>query len=83
MKEPRAPDVSPKMRFIPVVTQFQLALDMALALGVPKGYGHNYAASDYVDAWVAVTDPVGWSAQDTARLKAWCSYEGGLGCRKE
>lgn len=83
MREPRAPDVSPAMRFIPVVTQLQLALDMALALAVPSGFGHNYAARDYIEPWVAVTAPEGWSADDTARLKEWCGDEYGLGCRKE
>ncbi|SDK82941.1 alpha/beta hydrolase [Aliiruegeria lutimaris] len=83
MREPRAPDVSPEMRFIPVVTQLQLALDMALALGVPSGFGHNYAARDYIEPWVAVTDPEGWEDADSARLKTWCSDDWGLGCRKE
>lgn len=83
MKETRAPDVSPSIRFIPVVTQLQLALDMALALGVPGGYGHNYIAEGYVEPWVAVTDPEGWSDNDSARLKAWCGQEWGLGCRRE
>jgi len=82
MREPRAPDVSPEIRFIPVVTQLQLALDMALALGVPSGFGHNYAARDYIDPWVAVTDPAGWDEAASARLKTWCSDEWGLGCRK-
>jgi uncharacterized membrane protein len=82
MSEPPAPDVSPALRFIPVVTQLQLALDMALALGVPPGYGHNYAAEDYIGPWVAVTDPQEWSIEDSARLKAWCGEEWGLGCRK-
>ncbi|PRY26778.1 putative membrane protein [Aliiruegeria haliotis] len=83
MKEPRAPDVSPAIRFIPVVTQLQLALDMALALGVPGGYGHNYIAEDYIDPWVAVTDPEGWTDDDSTRLKAWCAQEWGQGCRRE
>ncbi len=83
MKEPRAADVSPKIRFIPVVTQLQLALDMALALGVPGGYGHNYIARDYIDPWVAVTDPDGWNTDASTRLKAWCGQEWGQGCRKE
>ncbi|MFD0981430.1 alpha/beta hydrolase [Tropicimonas aquimaris] len=83
MREPRAPDVSPAMRFIPVVTQLQLALDMALALAVPSGFGHNYAARDYIEPWVAVTEPEGWSAEDSERLKAWCGDEYGLGCRRE
>jgi uncharacterized membrane protein len=82
MREPRAPDVSPAMRFIPVVTQLQLALDMALALAVPSGFGHNYAARDYIDPWVAVTDPAGWDEAESARLKSWCGDEWGLGCRK-
>jgi uncharacterized membrane protein len=81
MREPPAPDVSPAMRFIPIVTQFQLAVDMIVALAAPPGYGHNYEAEDYIDAWVSLTDPEGWSAEETARLKAWCGLEWGLGCR--
>jgi uncharacterized membrane protein len=83
MKEPRAPDVSPAIRFVPVVTQLQLALDMALALGVPGGYGHNYIAEDYIEPWVAVTDPAGWTDDDSTRLKNWCGQEFGQGCRRE
>jgi uncharacterized membrane protein len=40
-----------------------------MATTVPTGYGHNYAPAHYIDAWVAVTDPPGWGAEDTARLK--------------
>ena len=83
MKEPRAADVSPKIRFIPVVTQLQLALDMALALGVPGGYGHNYIAHDYIDPWAAVTAPEGWNDETSARLKEWCGQEWGQGCRRK
>ncbi len=81
MREPAAPDVSPAMRFLPIVTQFQLAMDMAISKAVPEGYGHNYLAEDYIDAWIAVTDPDGWSAAEVARLKEWCGLEWGLGCR--
>ncbi|WP_034493033.1 alpha/beta hydrolase [Afifella pfennigii] len=81
MREPPAPDVSPAIRFVPVVTQFQLALDMAFSLATPPGYGHNYAADDYIDAWVAMTEPEDWSEADTARLKEWCGPQWGLGCR--
>jgi uncharacterized membrane protein len=81
MREPPAPDVSPDMRFMPVVTQFQLVVDMILALAVPPGYGHSYVARDYIDAWVGVTAPDGWTKADTARLKEWCGLEWGLGCR--
>ena len=41
-----------------------------LALAVPIGHGHYYAPQHYVDAWVAVTEPQGWSAEDIERLKA-------------
>jgi len=81
MREPPAPDVTPYLSFMPVVTQFQLVVDMILALNVPPGYGHSYAARDYIDAWVGVTAPAGWTAADTARLKERCAPEWGLGCR--
>ncbi|MDF2232382.1 alpha/beta-hydrolase family protein [Albimonas sp. CAU 1670] len=80
MREPPAPDVSPKMRFLPIVTQFQLALDMMLALGTPSGFGHNYAAAEYIDGWRALTAPEGWSEAQVEALKALCRGEPGEGC---
>lgn len=81
MNEPAASDVSPDMRFVPVVTQFQLALDMALANTAPDGHGHAYYGPDYVRPWVAVTAPKNWTEADSARLAAHC--DGGFheGCR--
>ncbi|MGY8664542.1 alpha/beta-hydrolase family protein [Bradyrhizobium sp. UFLA05-109] len=69
MKAPRGPDVSPELRWYPVVTMLQLALDMAVATNTPMGFGHVYAPEHYVDAWVAVTDVKDWSAEALARLK--------------
>ena len=69
MDAPRGPDVSPELRWYPVVTMLQLALDMAVATATPMGYGHVFAPEHYVDAWLAVTDPQGWSADQIARLK--------------
>ena len=63
----RAPDLSPQMRWIPVVTLFQVGLDMAVALGT-LGYGHDYAARHYIPAWAATLDPPGWSEVQSARL---------------
>ncbi|MFV0408745.1 MAG: alpha/beta hydrolase [Paracoccus sp. (in: a-proteobacteria)] len=83
MKEPPAPDVSPDLRFIPVVTQFQLALDMALALSAPSGHGHAYYARDYIGAWVAVTAPEGWTDADTQRLLARCNKGKQQGCNND
>jgi uncharacterized membrane protein len=69
MRAPRGPDVSPDLRWYPVVTMLQLALDMAVANGTPMGYGHVYAPEHYVDAWVAVTGVRHWSDDALARLK--------------
>ena len=69
MKSPRGPDVSPELRWYPVVTMLQLALDMAVATSTPMGYGHVYAPSHYIDAWIAVMNIQGWSAAGIARLK--------------
>ena len=82
MSEPPAMDVSPRMQWFPLVTMLQLALDMVLAKTVPEGYGHNYTAVDYVDAWIAVLDPAGWDAEAVERLKAHCGERWGLGCRR-
>jgi uncharacterized membrane protein len=69
MEVPRGPDVSPELRWYPVITMLQLALDMAVATGTPMGFGHVYAPEHYVDAWVAVTDVRDWSPEALARLK--------------
>ena len=69
MNAPRGPDVSPDLRWYPIVTMLQLALDMAVATGTPMGYGHVYAPEHYVDAWVAVTDVRHWSPDALAKLK--------------
>lgn len=69
MNAPRGPDVSPELRWYPIVTMLQLALDMAVATDTPMGFGHVFAPEHYVDAWVAVTDVRDWSADALARLK--------------
>jgi uncharacterized membrane protein len=71
MRPPRGPDVSPALRWYPVVTMLQLAADMAAGAGAtPPGFGHNFAAEHYIDAWIALTEPTGWSTEDVTRLKA-------------
>ncbi|MBR2656456.1 MAG: alpha/beta-hydrolase family protein [Loktanella sp.] len=65
----RAPDLSPQMRWIPVVTLFQVGLDMAVALGT-LGYGHDYVARHYITAWAETLAPEDWNAQDEVRLAA-------------
>jgi uncharacterized membrane protein len=83
MREPPGDGVSPYLRFMPVVTQFQLALDMALSTTTPAGYGHSYYAQDYIAPWVEVTAPENWTAADTERLKARCDNGFQVGCTNE
>lgn len=68
--EQRGPDVSPRIKWVPGVTFLQLLVDMANSLVTPLGYGHYYAHRDYIDSWVAVTAPPGWSEEKLDRLKA-------------
>lgn len=70
LREPRAPDVSPELRWFPVVTTVQLAADMAVANATPAGYGHNFAPAHYIDAWLALLQPDGWTEAEVRRLKA-------------
>ncbi len=80
MNDPSATEVSDDLIFMPIVTQFQLALDLAVSFGAPPGYGHAYYSQDYIAPWVQVTAPEGWSAEDTDRLKAHCNVGYQLGC---
>ncbi|WP_134678472.1 alpha/beta hydrolase [Paracoccus ravus] len=80
MHEPPAPDVSPRLSFTPIVTQLQLAVDMLVSTSTPSGYGHIYDAEEYIDGWIAVSAPEGWSPEHTARLKAKCGKDGRVGC---
>lgn len=70
---PRGPDVSPSLRWYPVVTALQVGIDIILATEVPRGFGHNYGAANYIDAWVEVTEPPGWDTESIRSLKDWFS----------
>jgi uncharacterized membrane protein len=61
--------VSPQLRWYPVVTFLQLGLDMFMATTAPIGYGHVYAPTHYIDAWIELTHVGGWSAEEIKRLK--------------
>jgi uncharacterized membrane protein len=68
LDDPRGPDVSPDMRWIPVVSFWQVLLDLPAASGVPAGHGHRYG-SLVVDGWAVVLQPEGWTDHDTTRLR--------------
>jgi len=69
MLPPRGPDVSPQLRWYPVVTLLQLMQDMFMATGAPIGYGHVYAPAHYIDAWIELTDVRDRSPEEITRLK--------------
>ncbi len=66
---PRGPDVSPSLRWMPIVTFLQVGFDLPRSTTVPPGHGHHYAAADYIDAWVEVTGPADWDEAKTESLK--------------
>lgn len=70
LREPRGADVSPSLRWFPVVTTVQLLADMAVSNTTPPGFGHTFAAEHYIDAWLALIEPPGWPPDQVSRLKA-------------
>ena len=70
MKPPRGHDVSPYLRWYPIVTGLQVAADLLTGIGnTPSGYGHEYADEHYFDSWLALTEPEGWSVSQIERLR--------------
>lgn len=69
MREPRAADISAQIRWLPVVSFLQHGLDMMIATQAPRGFGHVYAARDYLDGWLAVTAPRDWDEHRLERLR--------------
>lgn len=69
LKSPRGPDVSPALRWYPVVSFVQFTFDMFLSNDTPLGYGHVYAPEHYVNGWVSVADAPAWSPAALTRLK--------------
>ena len=67
--EPRGEDVLPTVRWYPLVTFWQVSMDMVRAQTVPFGHGHNYGP-ETLDAWMDVVPPPGWTPADTARVHA-------------
>ncbi len=64
----RGPDVSARMGWFPLVTMWQVLLDLPGAGSIPMGYGHLYSATSNLESWVAVTNPPGWTPDRTAAL---------------
>ncbi|WP_245533875.1 alpha/beta-hydrolase family protein [Corynebacterium callunae] len=63
-------DVFPRLRWLPFVTGWQIALDLASSVAVPGGHGHNYHA-EFIDYWAALLGDVEVSAQQRANIINW------------
>jgi uncharacterized membrane protein len=68
LREPRGHDVTDRMRWFPLVTFWQVTIDMPFAVGVPDGHRHRYTTG-CVDDWLTVLRPEGWTEADAERLK--------------
>jgi uncharacterized membrane protein len=68
LREKRGYDVLPRVEWIPFVTFLQVSADMAVAVDVPDGHGHRYV-KDIANAWAAILQPPGWTADKTDRLR--------------
>jgi uncharacterized membrane protein len=69
LTSPPGPDVSPHLRWYPIITFLQIGFDLPMATTVPIGHGHNYSPAHYIDGWVAVTQPQNVSLEKIAALK--------------
>lgn len=69
-RSPRGPDVSPNLRWYPIITGLQIAADLLTGIGsTPPGYGHEFAAEHYFDSWLALTEPEGWTESELEALR--------------
>ena len=65
----RGSDLTDDFVWFPFVTMFQVLIDLPAAGSVPEGFGHLYTRQANADAWIAVTEPDGWTEIDTEDLK--------------
>lgn len=68
LSEPRGADVSPRMRWAPFVTFWQVSADLTNAQGVSYGHGHRYGTL-VLDAWAAVSRPPEWNPELAERIR--------------
>lgn len=68
LEEPRGRDVLGAVRWVPVVTFWQVSADLALAFSTEPGHGHNYTG-EHVDGWAAILRPGGWDEEQAQALR--------------
>ncbi|MBY0790732.1 alpha/beta hydrolase [Corynebacterium pseudokroppenstedtii] len=68
LKEPPKGDRSPAMTWVPILTFWQVTLDLPVAANVPNGHGHNYGFQ-LLDGLAAVAGNGKFTQDDMPRLK--------------
>ena len=68
LEEPHGRDVLDAMVWIPVVTFWQVTVDLPLATGVPDGHGHTYTR-EFVDGWAELLQPSGFTPDKAEQLR--------------
>lgn len=75
LAEPLGPDVDPGMRWIPLVTFWQVTLDMVFSADVPSGFGHAFGP-EAVHLWADILQPPGMDTATADRVQAALSEAG-------
>jgi uncharacterized membrane protein len=66
--EPHGRDVLDAMVWIPVVTFWQVTVDLPMAAGVPAGHGHTYTR-EFADGWARILHPATWTPDRAEQLR--------------
>jgi uncharacterized membrane protein len=69
LAEPPGRDVLDEITWLPLVTFWQITLDMPFSTDVPEGHGHRYTRES-VDAWALLLRPADWTDEKADRLRA-------------
>jgi uncharacterized membrane protein/Asp-tRNA(Asn)/Glu-tRNA(Gln) amidotransferase A subunit family amidase len=67
LTEPRGPDVADTVEWYPLVTFWQVTIDLTNSTSVPDGHGHQYRRT-MLGAWLALGTPPGWTDADATRV---------------
>jgi uncharacterized membrane protein len=65
----RGPDVPDRFTWVPLITMWQALLDLPAAGSVPEGFGHLFTSEANAQAWIDVTQPDLWTAEDSDALR--------------
>ena len=57
------------MSWYPVITFWQVTIDLMASVDVPDGHGHVYRG-EVLDGWVAIAAPPGWTQTPTPPARA-------------